>query len=995
MTDLQTALETPGGWRIAERVAAAIGGLQHDDPLAEVVVVSPPGATAQTLRRLLAETGDGVAGVHFETPIDLARAIVTAHDGALRPTTPLLLAAVVQRELSGPECPSVLEPIRHHPSTTESIVEVAERLRLWPLDGDPSGRRVTTGSIGQQAIADVAHAARRKLRRLGYHDEFTTLRRATELLGSAPRPGLVPKRVVVVLTDCLHPGQVPFLRAFLAAATAARLVVPTEWPDDPGLHAQAAQLGVPVDPEPGRRDPAPVALTSCPDQDEEVRHVVRRIVADAAAGIDLSGVAVLHPTQGGYRRRVTDELDRAGIAWVGTAPQLLAESLHGTLLRLAFKALAAPNRVNVLKLLAAAPFRVAPDEPRRTLSRWRRLCRTYEVVTADHWDALHARLADPDPDTGLREHDREPAAALLTLVDAIRATGQRLHAATQPDGAPWTAAAAALAAFVDRMVGPAHRRALLWDGLPDWQFKAGEQVDAAITALAMLDAAGIEAEYSLAELERLVLGVLTQPVRRVGANGPGVRVLQYTDALCLEAAVAYVVGATEGVLPPSRADEMFRPAFGDADDALAGYVEHDRWQQHRVERAWRRLLASGAAVRASWPRSDMRQGGELYPSRLLGSDADSAHVVESHAAEALAGPPIAAAEALLGDAAMWTRAEVLHRRSRALFSRQQPVGTEYDGQLGEGVLDPTARVHSITAFEQLAQCGVSYLFRHALRAAADRDPAEIDVITPLEKGNLAHAVVERLVVEWLARDPRPAWMSAAHVGTVRDAVERVLAEFEADLRERARLGHPVRWQIERRQLVTGLVAALTNERDEGLEPLAAEHGFGDLEGVVAEPLVLPTPAGEVRFRGRIDRIDRVGGRVRVTDLKTTTTSKTTVSASNPTDDGAKLQLPIYTLVAQRDFGSPGADPLPPRYMYVRGTRAEARELPERATADALGHVARLATQLAAGDLHPGIPDEMWGCDDCCPDHLGSDHVAARAILFTAPLGGDDGGEADA
>lgn len=989
MTNLLTAPDAPGGWRIAERVAAAIAGLQAGDPLAEVVVVTPPGPTAQTLRRLLAETGHGVAGVHFETPIDLARAIVTAHDGALRPTTPLLLAAVVQRELSGPDCPAVLEPIRHHPSTTESIVEVAERLRLWPLDGAPSGRRVTTGSIGQQAIADVAHAARRKLRRLGYHDEFTTLQRAIELLGSGPRPGLVPARVVVVLTDCLHPGQVPFLRAFLAAATATSLVVPTEWLDDPGLHAQAAQLGVPVDPVPGSPAPTPVALTSCPDQDEEVRHVVRRIVADAAAGVDLSSVAVLHPMQGGYRRRITDELDRAGIPWVGTAPQLLAESLHGTLLRLAFKAFAAPNRVNVLKLLAAAPFRVLPDEPRRTLSRWRRLCRSQEVVTPDHWDALRARLEHDDPDEGLHKNDREPARALLALVDVVRATAQQLNAATA-DGAPWTAAARALVGFVDRMVGPAHRRALLWDGLPDWQFKAGEQVDAALTALATLDATGIEAGYSLAELERLVLGVLTQPVRRVSANGPGVRVLQYTDALCLEAAVAYVVGATDRALPPSRADEMFRPAFGDADDALAGYVEHDRWQQHRVERAWRRLLASGAAVRASWPRSDMRQGGELYPARLLGAETAPVRVVESHASEAFDGPPIAAAEALLGDAAMWTRSEVLHRRSRALFSRQQPVGTEYDGQLGEGILDPTGRVHSITAFEKLARCGVSYLFRE-LGAAAERDAGEIDVITPLDKGDLAHRVVERLVDEWLARDPRPAWMSAEHVGTIEGAVERVLAEFEADLRERARLGHPVRWQIERRQLVTGLVAALTTERDEGLEPLAAEHEFGDLDDAVTEPLVLATPAGAVRFRGRIDRIDRVGGRVRVTDLKTTTSKNTSVSGNNPTEDGTKLQLPIYTLVAHRDFGTPDADPLPPRYMYVRGAKAEPREFPERATADALAHVARLAAQLAAGDLHPGVPDEMWGCDDCCPDQLGADHVAARALLFAAPAPEPDQG----
>ncbi|MGZ4702999.1 MAG: hypothetical protein ACXV98_17465, partial [Ilumatobacteraceae bacterium] len=113
------------GRDVAVGTTAAIAELQGDDPLSEVMVVVPPGATAATLRRLLPQVSGGVAGIRFLTPIDLAVELVDSSVSTMRAVTTQLQLAAITSVLSSDDCPIVLREVRDHPATIEALVDMA------------------------------------------------------------------------------------------------------------------------------------------------------------------------------------------------------------------------------------------------------------------------------------------------------------------------------------------------------------------------------------------------------------------------------------------------------------------------------------------------------------------------------------------------------------------------------------------------------------------------------------------------------------------------------------------------------------------------------------------------------------------------------------------------------------------------------------------------------------------------------------------------------
>jgi hypothetical protein len=141
------------------------------------------------------------------------------------------------------------------------------------------------------------------------------------------------------------------------------------------------------------------------------------------------------------------------------------------------------------------------------------------------------------------------------------------------------------------------------------------------------------------------------------------------------------------------------------------------------------------------------------------------------------------------------------------------------------------------------------------------------------------------------------------------AVEEVAAKAE-----RFSLPYPALWRVQREQMHQALSEYLQAAREmDGLHPegLHFELAFGqDLrdEGPHdpasrAEPVVLATPAGELRLRGRIDRVDRIAfgevGGLLVVDYKTGRLPTDTDLAA-----GRNLQMPLYAAAAEAILGRP-------------------------------------------------------------------------------------------
>ncbi|MDD7968521.1 PD-(D/E)XK nuclease family protein [Actinomycetospora lemnae] len=459
-----------------------------------------------------------------------------------------------------------------------------------------------------------------------------------------------------------------------------------------------------------------------------------------------------------------------------------------------------------------------------------------------------------------------------------------------------------------------------------------EDSSAARKIASTLDAAagmsGRPSRRALRELLELELDVVLD---RVGTIGVGVHVGPVTEGIGDDVDEVFLVGAAEGLLPARTADDPLLPDR--VRERTAGALPTI---SERSARQHRHVLAALAAAppgcrTMSFPRGDLRRGGERQPSRWLLASLRTIsgrpdlqpsrwREIEKHLeastsytgsvtttpepAHAQEWRQRAAVEGSLGedDAAL--------RRARALRrGRSGPDFTEYDGDLaGEDLPVPTeVDGLSPTALEDWARCPHAYFLRRLLGVAPVEEPDEIVQISALERGNVLHAVWERLVTDALCE----GWAPSAGQAWPELARERLalLAEDEfVKARARGVTGFPLLWEQDRRVLLRDLEAWLVkdDERRARLDeavPVGAEHAFGR-EGSPAVRLDLGD-GRTLRLQGRVDRVDRRrGGGLVVTDYKTGKTDlyRGKLTPEEPTDHGQRLQLPVYALAAREAFG---------------------------------------------------------------------------------------------
>ena len=119
----------------------------------------------------------------------------------------------------------------------------------------------------------------------------------------------------------------------------------------------------------------------------------------------------------------------------------------------------------------------------------------------------------------------------------------------------------------------------------------------------------------------------------------------------------------------------------------------------------------------------------------------------------------------------------------------------------------------------------------------------------------------------------------------------------------------------------------------------------------------------MRFRGRIDRVDDVGGAgVRVVDYKT---GSSRPYRRDSFEGGRQLQLPIYLLAA---CGEAGVESGSCGYLFVSGPRwmsePDRESLAER-FGDFSRAVSLILTGITGGDFFP-LPTDVATCERYCP-----------------------------
>ena len=221
-----------------------------------------------------------------------------------------------------------------------------------------------------------------------------------------------------------------------------------------------------------------------------------------------------------------------------------------------------------------------------------------------------------------------------------------------------------------------------------------------------------------------------------------------------------------------------------------------------------------------------------------------------------------------------------------------------------GVIDPrkdeldprrnTDLVLSASALEHLGTCPLRYLHRSILKLYLPDDP-ELDPerwLDPRQRGVLLHQVFERILSR--ARDQVLEFENSAFEKLAFETLE------EAVLQMRTEVPVPGKGALKRDTsgLISDVRSFVHTVRKSGVRWIALEKIFG-LDG--SDPVVMKLPGGQLRLRGKIDRVDEDLEGMRVIDYKTGVVSG--FSETGTFSGGRRLQIALYAYAAESLFNS--------------------------------------------------------------------------------------------
>lgn len=962
-------------------LADAVRSAKGDDAFSPVTVLVDRGALGLATRRRLAATPPGVLNVRFVTWSRLAAELAAdwLAEGGRRTTSPAGELEAVRAALAGSPA-SRLASARDQPSTLRALARTYRELAAVP----PSALDALGAQSARAAeVVDVVRRARRALQ--GCVGPAELLEAAAREVRRAPqRAAGVLGALVVYLPRRIGEAELGLLDA-LGACTDVEIVAgatgdaAADGPLRALLERAAPGRAAPI--VVGQEVPAASLIRSAPSADAEVLMALRQLMGESAGGTPLERMALLHSGVAPYPQLVHDAVTRAGIPAYGGSPRPLSATVAGRVLS---GLLALPERdwrrSDVAAWLGSGPLlhagRPVPAAEWDVLS-----CEAGIVAGRDQWNERMTALKRARPaDARGCEELRAFVASLADRLDEV-----------QRSWAEWSA-------WADRLLGellggPAHRAA--W---PSEDVVAFDAVREALGALGALDWIGGGAP-SLGDVRAALGAELDAFAPTTARFGRGLFVGRVDDVVGLDLDVVCIVGMVDGAFPVRSSDDVLVP---DDERARAGPgIPLRAISDAEARRDYLAALACARVRVLSYPRFDQRRGRELRPARALldavervagdgrrrsprdlqagvpaGVPVDVYRFVASYG-EAVRGDvhdvhrphgasePVSVADWGLRSMTRWVtagRPPVAHFLARtdpalagALAVRRDRRGarfTRFDG-LTERVEVPSPEdaLQSATGMESYARCPRRYLFGHLLGITARVLPEAVLQISPADRGILIHRVLERFAAAEIAGvRAEPAEDGDDRSGEddrleVEARERRMMAYAEEECAAAARrgvVGHQALWALERSRILSDLRDFVRSDAklraSTGATPLVVELEFGSAPD--AEVPVPITSGRFVRFRGRIDRVDRLAdGSLAVIDYKTGTRREP--SGDDPLGGGTQLQLFVYAMAARARFG--GTHPVRAAYWFI-GSAAppdwlELDEGIERRLATVLGSLA--------------------------------------------------------
>lgn len=1004
-----------------------IRGAQKDDPLHPVTVIVPNHYVGLWLRRELAQ--EGYANVRFEILARLAERLgsVRLARSGLRPLTAVAEDALIRRSVRA--IGEGFGAVAEHPALVDTLRELFGRLREREVSSADLDSWVARGRMARASFA----AYRQYEELLGSHlfyDDRAGVDAATDEI----RIGGLSTRdlgdVLVYLPTVLPLTAARLIRAIGELATVEVAIADTGDPladKERTLICSDLRLGDVAH----ASSEVPAALRQvivAPTADEEIRAVCRLILADLDAGIPLNRIGVLWRSRAPYAVLVPEVLRSAGLPFAALEGRPLSESFVAQgLLRLLALADADFARLAVLEWRSTLPP-AGYTEP--SFAEWNRLSRSARVVRGPaQWKERLERLAEEhrlaasedgisEGQQRFRQREAATAAAIASELSGVA------DAVRPPTEQTWSAYVAWAKALRRRFVPP-HAE--------DDERQAADLVDDVIDGLG--GAAIIDGTVELPVFRRALEAALEGQRRPNGQIGVGVVIGQVAAARGVAFDRVHIVGMAEGAFPSKAPPD---PVFPEGDPPG---VSADRLVEERS--AFRAAAASAAADGGTLRLSAPAWDSELRPlyaapwlleiaSDLEGRRVSAAQLrnMTSHGPffrvrspdEGLANGPVhlelaerrvaeartASMRGSLEHAAVARRVDLpLSRIIHVQRARNSPALTEFDGNV-EAVATSSARLRggltrtavSPSALEQWALCPFRYFLDRVLFVEETSQPEDDEAwsIIPAVKGSLIHRILQRFFQD-LATSGRPG-RNETYTPQDHARLDRIAAEEFALIEARGRSGYALAWENERASILRDLHTLLLKDQEMrasgGWVPLRFEQAFGPAGEWPAGAISAPSGA-EVRFRGRLDRVDVAPDRerperARLFDYKTGRVDRKALEA-DPLVAGTQLQLAVYGRVVKEQLRALGvAEPLVEaaywqvvsRYKFEMTDVAITPELEQR-----LAEVVEIIHRGVAAGAFPQVPGEesmrpgVFGWDNCvyceydriCPS--ARDQLAAR------------------
>ena len=929
----------------SDELLAVIQQIQQDDPLRPVTVVAPSNYALLSLRHRLGLSG--IANVRFMVFPRLAELLGAPSLSALgrRPLTPIINSAVVRSVAS--EATGMLEPLREHPSTHLSLRRTFRQLRHATEDALDS----LAGQGGLRAETVALYRMYRD-RIAEFYDDEDLAEAATSAVRSDTARGLHDLGSIVFFrVRGLTPAQRNLVQALAESERCAVLIGLTGDEDaDRSTIALANEMSVKANPSYPIHPVSPRAhLLVAPNAHQELRWVIRRIMRRAEAGTPFHRIAVLYRKEAPYATLIREELALARIPVAGPNTASLADTAVGSALTgLLGMQEADFSRDTVMAWLTGSPLKPPPgiDATSFNTTLWDTISKKANVVRgAENWEQRLSRFADYQ-ESAAREWeqgeiyesrayrmraDAEVARQLLGFISDL------IESASPVAGASWSDYSDWAKDLLDRYLAD-------YDTLPPAEQRAYDRIERILDELKAADE--ISPNPSFDVFRRALNEALQASVGHLGSVGHGVFVAPLRLAAAMSFDVVHIVGMIEGAVPPAVRDDPLIPER-DRERAGGSTAGLPLQQQQKDDERYDYLAALATAPERtlSYPVADPAGQRENFPSRWFLEEAsrlaeeqvfsstlpeysgsDWMTVIRSmrHSFET-------AQVSVHADGHDYNMERLQSWKSAGLRAEDHPFAadgvlaasmslsaarfgrrfTEWDGNLSAAGADfsemLTDRPLSPTSLERWAKCPFSYFLGTVLLLSAEDSPEDIYEISPLERGLLIHNVLEEFV-EAAEREgslpaPQEEW-STHH----RAELRRIAARQFADAEAKGVAGKSVMWQIVRDEILIDLEAFLDADlrvrQQFGVSPMLAEAEFG-ISQDGWQPAVLTLPDGtQVRFRGKIDRVDAdsVGERALVLDYKTGGSYSYRNLKDDPIDRGQRLQLAIYSLAARQALG---------------------------------------------------------------------------------------------